>query len=134
MKRSIGALLLLFLAAAAYPQSVSDSLYKAYGYMLSGTPDQKKNALELFRENYTNDTVVEMCSTLITTFYLNERFREDDEKAFQQNKLVEEMLLILAKNGSVKCFPVFLSVVNNPHQNRYATVRAAWKGLSGLKW
>ncbi len=62
------------------------------------------------------------------------KFREDDTKRFDDDRVAEAIILTLGDIGDPKAFPVLLQTVMNPDRHRDETVKAAWDSMKKLKW
>jgi len=109
-------------------------LIRAYRMLANGTLDEKNKGLAVFRENTDKAVVVDMCVKLLTYFFQNPKFREDDETLYQNDVVAEKLVKILGNTKSQKGFPVYLQIVMTPYIHRNDTVKAAWYSMAAIDW
>jgi len=62
------------------------------------------------------------------------KFREDDPKRFDDDRVAEAIIQTLGDIGDPRAFPVLLQTVMNPDRHRDETVKAAWESMKKLQW
>lgn len=61
-------------------------------------------------------------------------FREEDEKIYGDDQIVEAIVTSLGEIGDPRCFPALLDIVIKQHEHRSETVQAAWTAMNQLQW
>jgi len=127
--------LLLFATNLLISEVQNEELLQAYNNLKkAGEYEKKKKALEVFTKNYNNEKVISMLVDLLMYNYDNPDFKENDQVAFYDDVIAEEIIKILTKSGHPSAFPALLRYVLYNKRHRDATVNAAWKAIKNIDW
>ncbi len=80
----------------------------------------------------TSDSIKVLVS-LVRFQYNYANFREDNEKMFQDDRVVEAIAKAFGEIGDPLAFPALLEIVTKQN-HRIQTVDAAWDAMNKLKW
>ena len=113
----------------------NEELLSAYNTLKKvGEYEKKRKALEIFSKNYNNEKVISMLVDLLMYNYDNPDFKENNQVAYYDDVIAEEIIKILTKSGHPSSFPVLLRYVLYNKRHREATVNAAWKAIKNINW
>ena len=99
-----------------------------------GNYEEKKKMLKVFNDNFNNDRVIDIINNLLTYFYEDSNFRENDQTSYYDDVIAEGLIKILSRSGSTKSFPVLLRIVLHNQYHRDMTVKAAWDAIRDIHW
>jgi hypothetical protein len=112
-----------------------DNISKAYRVLsMNGKYDEKKKAVKIFRENYTNERVLNMMVDLLKYYYDNPDFRENNQEVYYDDVIAQDLAALLGTNCSPACFPALINIAVYNHRHRDLTVKAAWDSIRMIKW
>ncbi len=100
----------------------------------TGEYENKKKALTIFRKFPDKKRMSLMIADLILYNYDNPNFRENDQVAYYDDIIAEELIKILAEERDPKNFPVFLRVVLYSNRHREQTIKAGWEAIKKIDW
>jgi hypothetical protein len=113
----------------------ADDLEKAYRVLIrTGNYEEKKKALIYFKKNYQSERVVAMIVDLISYYYDDPLFKENNQIMYYDDVVAEELVKLLGKNGNYRGFPALLKVVLYSDRHRETTVKESWNAIKSLKW
>jgi len=119
---------------AAAPAS-DDDITRAYRVLSkSGSYEDKKLVIGIFRDNYKNERILDMTIDLLTHGYEDVNFKENDQSMYYDDVIAEELVKLLGRNGNKKAFPALLRVALNSKSHRDQTVKEAWKAIQLIQW
>ncbi len=125
---------LIFTFSSIFATS-EDDLLNAYRVLKkTGEYENKKKAILVFQKFPDRKRVVAMAVDLLTYNYDNPNFRENDQVAFYDDVIAEELVKILDKERLSSNFPAFLRIVLYSNRHREQTVKAAWQGIKNIDW
>ncbi len=126
----------LCFAQQAVDNATPEENYKrAYlTFSKKGNYEEKEKMLKVFRDNYTNDSVIDMMVDLLDHFYDNDQFAENDQVMYYDDVIAENLEILLEKSGSKKGFPALLKIALNSSKHREQTVKEAWHAIGAIKW
>lgn len=78
-------------------------------------------------------SVLKLLISLVRFQYNYSDFRENDEKMFQDDRVVQAIVETMGEIGDPKSFTALLEVVTK-RNHRQATIQAAWDAMEKLKW
>ncbi len=115
--------------------SSEEELLNAYRVLKRiGEYENKKKAILVFQKYPDRRRVIAMATDLLTYSYDNPNFKENDQVAFYDDVIAEELVKILDKERLPSNFPAFLRIVLYSHRHRDQTVKAAWQGIKNIDW
>jgi len=100
----------------------------------SGEYEKKKKAVEVFLKSTEKERVINMINDMLIYNYDNPNFREDDQIAYYDDVIAEQLIKILEREKSPSSFPVLLRIVLYNKRHRDLTVKAAWKAIAAIDW
>lgn len=77
--------------------------------------------------------ISEVLINLIRYDYNYSNFKEDDDKMYRDDRVVEAIVNTLGEIGDPKAFTALLQIVVQQN-HRQATIKAAWAAIDKLKW
>ncbi len=118
-----------------YSLLFSDELLESHQILKkTGEYEKKKKALSYLVKSQERKRVGEMIIDLLTYTYDNPEFREDNQVAYYDDVIAEELIKILEKDKSPQSFPILLRVVLYNRRHREQTVKAAWQAIKSIDW
>lgn len=113
----------------------SDELLDAHQILKkTGEYERKKIALNYFIKSGERKKVINLIMDLLNYTYDNPNFRENDQIAFYDDVIAEELIKILEKEKKPETFPVLLRVVLYSNRHREQTVKTAWRAIKAIDW
>jgi hypothetical protein len=82
---------------------------------------------------FKNDDVVNMIINLVRFDLNHPNFREDNEKMFNDNRVLEALVQSMGEIGNPRFFPALLQIVSK-RNHREETIQAAWRAMEKLEW
>ncbi|MCX7821434.1 MAG: hypothetical protein N2258_07150 [Brevinematales bacterium] len=133
MFKKIFFIILAFSFSSIYAND--DELLNAYRVLKRiGEYENKKKAIVVFQKFPDRKRVISMVVDLLTYNYDNPGFKENDQIAFYDDVIAEELVKILDKERLPSNFPAFLRIVLYSDRHRDQTVKAAWQGIKNIDW
>ncbi len=115
--------------------SVEEEINKAHRILIkNGNYDEKKGVLKVLKDNYKEERVVGIIADVLIYNYDIPNFKENDQGQYYDDVIAEELVKIMGKNGSQKCFPALLRIVLYSKRHRDATIKEAWNAMKNIRW
>ncbi|MGC8765053.1 MAG: hypothetical protein ACP5QT_04130 [Brevinematia bacterium] len=130
--KKLSIVIFLFLSVS---QVALDDVLQAHQILKkTGEYEKKKMALSYFLKEKDRKRVTDLIIDLLTYTYDNPDFRENDQVAFYDDVIAEELIKILEKEKRPEAFPALLKVVLYSRRHRDQTVKAAWRAIEAIDW